>query len=198
MTLTSKFKKEQFKLAEKVEIKDSFSKVKTIAAVDQAFTDKKTISGIVVLDFKTMEVIEKKFVVVDTKFPYMPTYLGFREGPAIVEAFNKLEKKPDLLMVDGHGIAHPRRIGLASHVGLMLDIPTIGVAKKLVVGEVQDGKIYFDKEFRGFEIITKEFAKPVYVSPGHKIGLGTTLNIVKATLKGHKLPEPMQIAHAYV
>lgn len=199
MTLIKKFKKEQYKLAEKVELKDSFSKIKTIAGVDQAFIDEnKIISGIVVLDYKTMDVIESKYVVLDSKVPYIPTYLGFREGPAIIEAFGKLESKPDVLMIDGHGISHPRRIGMASHIGLLLDIPTIGVAKKLVIGDVKEGKIYFDKEIRGFEITTKEHAKPIYISPGHKIGLGTTISITRQTLKGHKLPEPLQAAHRYV
>ncbi|MEA3429685.1 MAG: endonuclease V [Nanoarchaeota archaeon] len=197
-SLIKKFKKEQHKLGEKVELKDSFSKVKTIAGVDQTFVDDKIISGIIVLDMQTNEVIEKKYAIVEATVPYIPAFRGFREGPAIIEAFNKLENKPDLLMIDGHGVAHPRKIGLASYVGLLLDVPTIGISCKLVDGKIEEGKIYFEKDLRGFEVKTKEFAKPVYISPGHKIGLGSSLKITQETLKGHKLPEPLQLAHRYV
>lgn len=190
-----KLKKEQYKLSERVELKDSFSKIKYIAGAEVRGDEKQLYCSIVVLDMKNLELLESASVSASTHLPYIPGYLGFREGPAIVEAFNKLRTKPELLIIKGHGILHPRKLGLASHVGLLLDIPTIGVTNRLLVGEVSSGKVYVAKDFRGFELITKEHAKPIYVSPGHKITLGTSLKIIKDCLKGHKLPEPLQIAH---
>lgn len=195
---TRKLKKEQYKLAERVELKDGFSRIKYIGACDHFIADDKLYSGIVVLEYKTMKIVDQAYAVADVKMPFIPGLQGYREGPAIVEAFGKLEVKPDLLLVDGHGIAHPRKIGIASHVGLLLDIPTIGIGKKLIVGDVKEGKVWYDREIRGFEVITKEHALPIYVSPGHKVSLGSSLSVVKDCIKGHKLPEPCQMCHKYL
>jgi len=198
MLNAAKLKEEQLKLANEVVLKESFSKVKLIAGCDQAFVDGEVISGVVVLD-KEMNLIEKTHSVAKAQIPYIPGFLFYREGPAIIEAFNKLEKKPDVLLVDGNGILHPRRIGMASHLGVVLDLPTIGVTKRLMCGDVKEGKVYVDKEIRGFELKTMEHARPIYVSPGHKISLGTSLDVVKNCLKlPHKLPEPLHLAHRYV
>jgi len=121
-----------------------------------------------------------------------------RESPAAVEAFNKLENKPDILIVDAHGIAHPRFFGMASHIGLLLDIPTIGIAKKLMVGKKQDNKIVFNNKIIAQEVKTKEYSKPLYVSIGHKVSLKTAVEIVNKCIKlPHKLPEPLHLAHKY-
>ncbi|MBL7055105.1 endonuclease V [Candidatus Woesearchaeota archaeon] len=194
----SKFKEEQLKLANEVTLKCGFSKVKTIGGCDQAFIDEDVISGIVICN-KDIEITEKKHAVVKTKIPYVPGFLFYREGPAIIDVFNKLEKKPDVLLVDGNGILHPRRIGMASQLGIILDIPTVGITKNLMCGSVKEGKVYVDKEIRGFELKTREHARPIYVSPGHKVSLGTCLEIAKSYLKPpHKLPEPLHLAHKYV
>lgn len=194
-----RFKEEQLKLAKKVITKDDFDKIELVGGVDQAFIDKRRIiSAVVVCDYKTMDIVEKKYAIVEVKVPYIPGYLSYREAPAIVETVNELEQKPDILMVDGHGISHPRRIGLASHVGLLLDIPTIGVAKRLLCGEVKNGKVYVNNEVRGIELKTKEFARPIYISPGHRISLKTAVEIVKKCVRlPHKLPEPLYLAHMY-
>jgi len=194
----NKLKEEQLKLAKKVIINDKFEKIKTVAGVDQTFTKEEVISGIVVCNYKDLKLIEKKYAIVKAKFPYVSGLLTYRESPAIVEAFNKLENKPDILIVDGNGILHPRRIGMASHVGILLDMPTIGVAKKLIVGEVKEGTIYMEKEARGYELITREHSRPIYVSPGNNVSLKTSLEIVKKCIKvPHKLPEPLHLAHRY-
>lgn len=197
MYSTNKFKEEQLKLAEKVVLREDFSKLSLIAGCDQAFIGEDVLSAIVVFD-KDMNVLEKKYAVIKAPVPYIPGYLFYREGPSIVEAFNKLEKKPDLLMIDGNGILHPRRMGIASHVGLLIDTPTIGVAKKLMCGKVKEGKVYVDNEIRGVELISREHSNPIYISPGHKISRGRSMEVVKKFMKyPHKLPEPLHEAHKY-
>ena len=198
MLNASKLKEEQLKLAKEVVLKESFSKVKLIAGCDQAFVDGEVVSGVVVLD-KDMQTVEKAYSIVKAQIPYIPGFLFYREGPAIIDAFNKLEKKPDVLLVDGNGILHPIRLGMASHLGVVLDIPTIGVTKRLMCGDVKEGKVYVDKEIRGIELKTREHSNPLYVSPGHKISFGKSMEVVKNSLKHpHKLPEPLHLAHRYV
>ncbi len=197
MLKTDKLKAEQLKLAKEVVIKDKVSKVKLVAGCDQAFVEDDVISVVVVLD-KNLKVIEQKSAVTKARFPYIPGYLFYREGPAIIEAFNKLENKPDLLMVDGNGILHPRKIGIASQIGLLLDIPTIGIAKNLMCGKIENGKVYYEREIRGVEVFTREHAKPIYISPGHNISLGKSVEIIKKYLiNPHKLPEPIHVAHKF-
>ena len=193
---TAELINEQRRLSENVILKDSFKRFETIAGIDQTYSGNKIISCIVVCRAKTLEVIEKQTAIVPSQFPYIPGLLAYREMPAMVEAYSKLQTTPDIIIVDGHGIAHPRRLGLASHFGLVISRPTIGVAKTLVVGKVERGKIYVGKELCGFELRTKEHAKPIYVSPGHMISLGTALKIVRETIRHpHKLPEPLYLAH---
>ncbi|MEK6828170.1 MAG: endonuclease V [Nanoarchaeota archaeon] len=194
----AKLKEEQLKLAKKVTLKDSFEKLNLIAGVDCAYNQYDAITAIVVCDYKTMEVKEKVFAVVKAKVPYLKGFLAYREGHAISEAYAKLENKPDLMIFDGNGILHPRRIGLASHMGVLLDIASIGIAKQLLVGEINGNKVYVDKEARAELIVTKEHSKPIYISPGHKISLKTSVEIVKHCIKfPHKLPEPLHLAHRY-
>jgi len=191
------FKKEQIELARKIILEDRFSKINTIAGVDQAFINNRIISAIVVCDTERMKIIEKEYAIVNAPFEYIPGLLSFREGPAIVDVFGKLKRKPDILLVDGHGIAHMRKFGLASYVGLNLDQPTIGVAKNLLDGEIIKEKIYINREIRGYELKTKKGCKPIYVSPGHRVSLSSSLEIVRNCLREHKLPEPLFLAHRY-
>ena len=191
-------KEEQLKLAKKVSTKDSFDKIEIIAGVDCAYNQDDAIAAIVVCDYKTMEVKEKVFSVVRAKVPYLKGFLAYREGHAISEAYAKLENKPDLMIFDGNGILHPRKIGLASHMGVLLDQASIGIAKQLLVGEIKGSIVYVDKEVRAELIVTREHSKPVYVSPGHKISLKTSVEIVKKCMRfPHKLPEPLHLAHKY-
>jgi len=193
-----KLKGEQLKLAKKVVVKDDFSEINTIGGCDIAYTKENMIAIVVVLDYKTLKLIEAKHVITQPRMPYIPTFLSYREAPAIIEVFNLLENKPDILMCDANGILHPRRIGCASHIGLLLDLPTIGVAKKLLCGEVKENKVFFEDEQRASVITTKQHAKPIYISPGHKISLKTSLEIAKHCIKeGSKLPEPINLAHKF-
>ena len=193
-----KFKEEQLKLAKKVIVKDDFEEIKLVGGVAQTFIGTKVISGFVVCDYKTMEIIERKYAVVEASVPYIPGFLSYREAPAVVEAFLKLENKPDIILVEAHGIAHPRKFGMASHIGLLLDKPTIGIAKNLLVGDINDNKIIVKEEARGFSLTAKEHANPIFISPGHKISLKTSLEITKNCMRlPHKLPEPIHLAHRY-
>ncbi len=190
--------KEQLRLAKKITVKDDFDDIEFYGGVDQAFVDDTIISAVVVMD-KKFKVVEKKYATTKAQMQYIPGFLSYREGPAIVEAVTKLEQRPDLLFVEGNGILHPRKIGLASHVGILMDIPTIGCAKKLSLGEVKDGKIVVEGEVLGLEVVTKEYSKAVYVSPGHRVSLRTAEKYVKGTVtEGHKMPEPLHEAHKYV
>ncbi len=195
----TQLKQEQLKMAEKVLTTDGFERVKYVAGCDQSYPDKnKVLSVMVVMDAETMEIVDKAEVMKECSMPYIPGFLFYREGPAIIEAFTSLNVKPDIIMVDGNGVLHPRRIGMASHLGISIDTPTIGIAKNLMTGKAFDGKIEIDKEIRGEEVKTRDFAKPVYVSPGHRISLRTAADIVRRMIiYPHKLPEPLHLAHRF-
>lgn len=193
-----KLKAEQLKLASKVSTVDSIKNVKTIAGADQSYVGNKVISAIAVCDYKSMGTIEKKYAIVDAKIPYKSGFLFYKDGPAVIEAFNMLENKPDVLIVEGNGILHPRRIGMASHVGILLDTATIGVTKKLMIGNVNERTVYIDKEARGYELAMRDHANPIYISPGYKVSLNSSLEIIKKCMRlPHKLPEPLHLAHKY-
>lgn len=135
-------------------------------------------------------------------FPYVPGYLGFREVPALVAAWSRLAVKPDIILMDGHGMAHPRSFGVACHLGLVLGVPTIGVAKSLLVGEGEPGPEAGDSAplmWRGRRIgtalRTRRGARPVYVSVGHRVSLDAAMAIVLAVVDGRRLPPPIRAAH---
>jgi len=198
----------QKKIAEKVVLKDGLKidKIKTVAGFDLAYHNKKIICVGIVLDFKTLEVLEKRYTVSEEKFPYVPTFLMFREGPPIIDTYHELKNEPDVLLIDGGGILHPLKSGIASYVGVSLDKPVIGVTKKLLCGEVFEGKIYMEKdtvegkvkEIRGERVETKTGSRPIFVSPGHKVTVATAVKVVHKCMQGnHKLPEPLRLAHKY-
>lgn len=193
-----KLKEEQKKLARKLIFHDYFSDINRIAGCEILFTSDEIIAIVVLLDAKTLELIDKKFFISKPKIPYIPLFQSYREVPVVVEAINLLKEKPDLIIYDGSGMLHPAKLGSASHLGLVLDLPTIGVAKKICFGELKEGYIYVEGEKRAVELKTKEFAKPLCISPGHKISLQTAEKIVRGCLKeGSKLPEPLRIAHNF-
>ncbi len=192
---------EQAQLAKKVRIKNDFEEITFVGGVDHTYIEKDNtiISGIVVLDYQTKKIVDKAYAIQPCKMPYIPGFLAYREMPSAAEAYSKLDKKPDVMMIDGNGILHPRKFGIASHFGVLEDIPTIGVAKKLFIGEVREGKVYVGDELRGMEFTTKEKAKPLFISPGHRITLTKAMEIVRHFVQQpHKLPEPLHLAHRYV
>lgn len=190
-----KLKKEQLTLQKKIILKDSIKKIKTIAGCDQSFVKNKIISAIVVLNYKNLEIIEKKNTISKVSFPYIPGYLSYRELPAIIKTYKKLKIKPDVLLCDFNGILHPRGLGAASHLGVLLNICTIGVAKNLLCGTIKNKFVFVNDEKKGYALKNKNY-KVIYISPGNKITLKTSIKIVKYCIK-NKLPEPIKLAHYY-
>ena len=159
--------------------------------------------AVVVLNYPELRLVETKIARGKLDFPYVPGLLSFREAPLTLDACEKLSITPDLILVDGQGIAHPRRLGLASHLGLFLDTPTIGCAKSLLCGEYGElgenpgshTEIVHMGETVGVALRTKLGVKPVYVSTGHKIDLQTAIYWVLECCRGYRLPEPARLAH---
>jgi len=175
-------------------------KLSCIAGVDVAYTKQHSIGAAAVLDYDTLLLAEDKTAKVKTRFPYIPTLLSFREIPPTLAAIRELKTKPDVFLVDGQGIAHPYRLGFASHLGLLLDKPTIGVAKSLLCGKVgtfnQDGWApIVDKDEVIGAAVAKDGKKPIYVSVGHKISLERAIDIVKHCTPRYRIPEPIRAAH---
>ena len=160
-------------------------------------------AAVVVLSFPGLELLEVKVITDSLTFPYVPGLLSFREAPLVLAACEELAITPDILMVDGQGIAHPRRIGLASHLGLFLDIPAIGCAKSRLCGSHDEpGKergshteLTDNGEVIGAVVRTRTGVKPVYVSVGHKIDLRAAIAVTLGCCRGYRLPEPTRLAH---
>lgn len=182
--------------------------VKTIAGADISFNKFSEViySGIVVLSLPDLQIIESVGIRGTAKFPYIPGLLSFREAPSLLEAWERLKIKPDVLMLDGQGIAHPRRLGIASHMGVLLDWPTIGCAKSILVGrhgelasEAGSRAPLVDRgELVGVALRTKKNVAPVYVSPGHLIDLDSAVDIVMRSGTKYRQPEPTRQAHLLV
>ncbi len=183
-------------------------KIKTIAGADISYSKGSNLffAVVVILDFPTMEIIGQASSSGMVDFPYIPGLLTFREGPILLEAFQKLSSTPDAIIFDGHGIAHPRGIGLASHMGLFLNIPSIGCAKTRLVGSYDEAgnepgdfsPLMHNGEIMGAVLRTKKNVKPVFVSQGHKIGLKKAIDITLSCCRGYRLPEPTRKAHLAV
>jgi deoxyribonuclease V len=185
-------------------------RARLIAGVDVGFPPRQTRGGpiaraaVVVLSFPGLELVEERVAEIPVTFPYVPGLLSFREVPACLEAIRQLKKEPDLFIFDAHGYAHPRRMGLATHLGIILDKPSIGCAKSKLVGEyrmpgirVGDREDLFDKgEVIGTVVRTKPGSAPLFISIGHKISLSEAAECVLAcTKRGNRLPETTRLAH---
>jgi deoxyribonuclease V len=194
----------QHKLASRLLLKQDFKKTDYIAGADFSYHKQKGLIGgiVVVLKFPELEIIEVAKEVRDVQIPYIPGFLNFREGPSFLRTFLKLKNQPDLTLIDGNGIAHPRKMGLASYVGVVLDIPTIGCAKSpfFVYDPPAENRgaysLYKDRnnEMVGFCLRTRASVKPVFVSPGHRVDFVFSREIILACSK-FRIPEPIRIAH---
>ena len=189
---------EQLKLREKIDLKDRFEEIQTVAGVDVAYPENEfedCCGACVVFDYQKREIIEEKTVFMKTHFPYISTYLTFREYPVIENVVKSLKTAPSILMVDGNGVLHPRGIGVASYTGVLLDIPTIGIAKKLLKGSIEGTDVILNgKKIGDAYRSSNKIKKPIYVSPGNYISFETALKVVKHFSK-FKLPEPVRQAH---
>jgi deoxyribonuclease V len=171
--------------------------IRYIAGADAAYDHDTIYAAVVVMKFPGLEVVEKACSVQEARFPYIPGLLSFREGPAILEAFSTLMTIPDIIFMNGHGYAHPKRFGLACHVGLLLDIPSIGVAKRLLIGDVSQpgeargstGPVLDKQEIIGMAVRTVQNQKPVFVSAGHKVDLAQAVDMALKTTTLHRITE---------
>jgi len=192
----------QIALSKKIVFDNKIPKrIHQVAAVDVAYFDDFSVAAVAVLDYATLKLEETQTIIRKTSFPYVPTLLSFRELPPAVQCIRKLQSRPDVFLADGHGYAHPYRCGFACHLGLVLQKPTIGVAKNILVGKVEaraneDVALIHDRgETIGAEIKANPNTRPVYVSVGNMISLKTAIRIVKhCTVKG-RIPEPLLQAH---
>jgi deoxyribonuclease V len=186
------------------------AKVRYVAGVDISIRGGRAAAAIPVLEWETFEVVDLAFVELPVTFPYVPGLLSFREIPSILAAYDQLAVIPDVLRVDGQGIAPPRRFGLASHLGVLLDRPTIGCAKSRYIGEhdmpheeagsyvdlIDDGQLsHLPGELIGAVLRTRTNVKPIYVSIGHQIDLPTAIDLTWNCCTGYRLPEPTRLAH---
>ncbi|AQG81096.1 deoxyribonuclease V [Spirosoma montaniterrae] len=198
----------QQQLRSQVRILPPTGPLRTIAGCDISFNkfEETVYAGIVVLDLETLETIDEAGVVSTATFPYVPGLLSFREIPSLLEAWAKLTTEPDVVMFDGQGIAHPRRIGIASHGGLFLNRPTFGCAKSVLVGKYNEpapergswSPMTHYRDVVGAALRTKNRVNPVYVSPGHLIDLETAIALTLRCDGKYRLPEPTRRAHNLV
>ncbi|NPA53157.1 MAG: endonuclease V [Aquificae bacterium] len=209
--LVEKLKKEQIDLSKKLNLKDKkpLSDIRYVAGIDVTFTNiwenpTTGIACITVLDTKdNFKEVETVFATKKVDFPYIPTFLAYRELPVILEAYKKLSSKPDAFIVDGMGILHPRKMGIASHFGVITDTICIGCGKSKLVGDFQEPPnnprayrpVYVNGEIRGYVVRSKKNTNPIFVSPGNNISLQSSVQLALRNLNGYKLPEPTRLAH---
>lgn len=199
---------QQTALRSRVSLADGFGEIKTIAGLDLSYSKERNegYAVVVVLSFPSFEILEARYATAIPKMPYIPGLLSFRESPVALEAFQQLETAPDLLFTDGQGLAHPRGFGIACHLGLILDIPSIGVAKTFLYGQYDKTQTLAPgewtplrdksgKEEIGAVVQTKLRTNPLYVSPGHKVSVDSATRLVLECMRGYRLPEPTRQAH---
>jgi deoxyribonuclease V len=192
-------------LRSRVVRRGSVRPLRVIAGADVSYAKRAETmyAAVVVLDWPSLDVVEEVTAERRAKFPYIPGLLSFREMPALLAAFEKLQAKLDVIVCDGHGVAHPRGFGIASHLGVLLDVPTIGCAKKRLVGKHAEpgpekgsrAPLRLGGRTIGTVLRTRSRVKPVFVSVGHRIGLSSAVAIVLETAVRYRLPEPTRLAH---
>jgi deoxyribonuclease V len=198
----------QQELRSKLDLRERDLQLHTIAGADISLNlySSTIYAGIVLLSFPQLQPIAYSLVQGETRFPYVPGYLAFREVPALVQVWEQMPLKPDVLVVDGHGIAHPRRMGIAAHFGALTGQPSMGCAKNILFGKFAEPAIglgsytaiYDQKEVIGYAFRSKAKTAPVYVSPGHNMGLHNSLAIIQQCIGKYRIPEPTRLAHELV
>jgi deoxyribonuclease V len=189
-------------LREKRVLKPLESLPRYVAGVDAAFLGDKIISTACLYKFPELTLIEENYVVKEVRFPYIPGMLSFREGPAIIDCVEGLKTRPDLIIFDGQGIAHPLGLGIAACVGMIIDIPSVGCAKSRLVGEYREPKkkkgswapLEYKGDTVGAVLRTQTDVKPVFVSPGHRIDLAGSIDMIMQSTGKYRLPEPVRRA----
>ena len=200
---TAEAKEIQLRLREKVSFEPDFGEVRTVAGVDVGVAGDSARAAVVVLGYPSLEPLEQSLAEAPMSMPYVPGFLSFREAPAILAACGELDIEPDIFFFDGQGVAHPRRFGIASHVGVILDKPSIGCAKSRLCGTHHDpagesgsyAYLYEGDEIIGAVLRTRTNVSPVYVSVGHRMDLETAVEYVMACCTRYRLPETTRYAH---
>ena len=189
-------------LRRKVRITSLKKSPEYIAGVDAAFLHDRVIGIACLFKYPDIISIEEANAMTKNLLPYVPGFLSFREGPAIIKALNKLKIKPDVILFDGQGVAHPKGLGIASHIGVLLDIPTIGCAKSRLIGEYKEPRLNkgewsylrHNRKNIGAVLRTKDKVKPLFISPGNKIDLKNSMKIVLTCTQKYRIPEPLRRA----
>lgn len=198
----------QERLRERVVLEDRFAAVHTVAGADLAF-DPETgtaFAGVIVYRFPELVEIERRMARRKLRFPYVPGLLSFRESPILLAAFARLRTEPDLILIDGHGLAHPRLFGIACHIGVLFDKPVIGCGKSLLVGEYKEpapkagsaSPLVFRGQRVGMVLRTRDGVKPIFVTQGHRVSLPRAVRVVRACVDGFRIPKPTREADHYV
>lgn len=195
----------QEKLRATISLTNSFRTIRSVAGADVSYSrgGQEGIAAMVILSYPDLDLVDEAFARGKVSFPYIPGLLSFREAPLLLRVFRRLQRLPDVILCDGQGIAHPRSLGLASHMGLLLDLPSVGCAKKKLVGDFgevgpQPGSttpLEIRGRIVGAVVRTRGGVKPVFVSPGHRIDLESSIRLVLKTCRGFRLPEPLRLAH---
>jgi len=198
----------QKELASQVRLEPLERPAQTVAGCDISFDRFSDVvyAGIVVLRLPDMQVVEQRGLRTETTFPYVPGLLSFRETPALLKVWEQLETEPDVVMLDGQGLAHPRKMGIGCHFGLLVDRPTFGCAKSILVGHHEDPArergdwcpLIYKKETLGAAVRTKDGTNPLIVSPGHRMDLDGAIQTTLACHGGYRIPEPTRRAHLLV
>jgi deoxyribonuclease V len=198
----------QLKGAVRTDLPLPLDRIRFVAGVDVSMTrfDSLLTAGVVIWDRTSGQVVETASAQLQATFPYIPGLLSFREIPALLQAIASVRAEPDIWLVDGHGIAHPRRLGIAAHLGVLLNRPTVGVAKSRLTGTYaelgdvmgSETPLVDDSEQIGTVLRSKTRSNPLFISPGHLIDLLSAVDIVRACLRGYRLPEPTRLAHQFV
>ncbi|MCL5005309.1 MAG: deoxyribonuclease V [Acidobacteria bacterium] len=198
----------QERLRDRVVLSDRFGRIRYVAGADIAFEPETQMAfgGVIVYSFPELEEVERHMARRKLRFPYVPGLLSFRESPILIAAFARLQTQPDLLLIDGHGRAHPRLFGIACHIGVLFNKPTIGCAKSLLVGEHKDPAskagsatpLNFRGEQVGVVLRTRDNVKPIYVTQGHCVSLGSAVKLVRQCVDGYRIPKPTREADHYV
>jgi len=198
----------QLELKDKIHLQKLASKIKFVAGADVSYSKQAEMCFAVVTVFKVpeLEIVEQTEASGSINFPYVPGYLTFREAPILLKAFEKLEQAPDLVLFDGQGIAHPRQMGLAAHLGLVLDLPSIGCAKKVLVGKFEQpediqgsySELIHQNRVIGAVVRTRDRVKPLFVSPGLKITMDEAIEWVLRVCSKYRIPEPIRTSHIAV
>ncbi|MHA1143118.1 MAG: endonuclease V [Candidatus Helarchaeota archaeon] len=198
-----KLREHQLQLVPFIRLYDDFESISSVTGVDSAYIDDLAFTACVTVDFSSLKVIEENTCQTRLEFPYIPTYFVFREGPPILECIAGLKHSPDLILFNAHGTIHPMRIGAASHLGILLDKPSIGMARNLLHGRISTEPkdktwkyVIDDNGTRiGASIQAIPRTNPIFISPGHRISLKTSITLITKLIKTEKMPIPLSLAH---